>query len=43
MKESLRGVRLIALRLVHDQKRWPYSIVIVDYQLVVIQTASFLH
>ena len=40
-KKSLSGYD-IALRLVHDQKRWPYSIVVVDYQLVVIQTPSFL-
>ena len=37
-----KRVRAIALRLVHDQKRWPYSIVIVNHQLVVVQTSSFL-
>ena len=33
---------IIPLRLVHDQKRWSYSIVIVNNQLVVIQTSPFL-
>ena len=37
-----RGTCAIALRFVHDQKRWPYSIVIIDYQLIVIQTPSLL-